>query len=117
MFVLVLLAGIAFGFHAFRKALGETPEQAARRLVRDAERLTGYRRAGPRWVRPAVATAIGWAAMTSVLMPVDPTLAVWAGGAMIFIGASAVIRTIPAPPHAHLDDLDRELLDLLDNAG
>jgi len=117
MFVFVLLAGIAFALHAFRKALGETPEHAARRLVRDAERLTGYRPTGTRWLRPALATAIAWAAMTTVLTPVDPTLAVWVGGAMVFTGTSAVIRTLPAPPHPHLDDLDRELLDLLDDAG
>jgi hypothetical protein len=117
MTVVIMIAAVACAYRVFRRAMGESIDQATRRIVRDAEKLAGYRRPALRWVRPALATAVAWAAMSFVLTPVHPTIAVWVGGAMVFVGTAAVVRAVPGPGRIHPDDLDRALIELLEGTG
>lgn len=81
-----------------------------RQLLRAFRSVISARR---RLARHLVAVPAGWMAVTTVLTPVSPALAVWAGGVVVALGASLVATTRPA-----LDfdaaELDLELRALLD---
>jgi len=116
MYLVILLVAAVYAYRVFRKVLGETTDQGVRRILDEAERLTGYRKPNRRWIRPAIATVLAWSAVTALLTPVDPTMAVYVGGAMVFAGVAAVIRSVPDPTRIHPDDLDRALIELLEQA-
>jgi hypothetical protein len=110
---LILVGLIWFGVHSFRKALPESID-TGHDVVAEAERLTGYRSHPRRWIRPVVATTIAWASLMATLTPIDPTLAVWVGGAVVMLGSLATGLSIGDP--LKLDDatFDAELRNLLD---
>jgi len=114
MMFVILALGSVLAYRMFRRGLGETTDQAARRLVVEAERLTGYVRPRRRWLRPGVATLLCWAGIMTTLTPVSPELAIWVGGAVIAVGALAVAKVLPDPVNIDPDDLDRELMELLE---
>ena len=112
MLVLVLICLATYAIISFRRAL--QPTDASARVLAEAERITGFRRPRVRWVRPTLATAAAWAGIMVTLTPVDPTMAVWIGGAIVAVGTAAVIRSVPNPIKIDDDEFERELRDLLD---
>jgi hypothetical protein len=117
MLAFIVLCGLAiYAFNSFRRAIGESPEAAARRVIAQAEALTGYTHPHKRWIRPAVATIACWVGIMVTMTPAGPAIAVWVGGAVIAVGAAAVFFTLPDPTRVDPDQLDLELRALLERS-
>jgi hypothetical protein len=114
MLYVILVVASLYAYRLFRRGIGESSDQAVKRIVDEAERLTGYVTPRRRWLKPALATVLCWVGLMATLTPVSPSLAIWVGGAVIALGAMAVAKALPDPIRIDPDDLDRELIDLLE---
>ena len=113
MLVLVLICLAAYAVMSFRRAIAVHDTPSARVLA-EAKRIANSRSPRRRWLRPALATALAWAGIMVTLTPVNPTLAVWIGGAVVMLGAVAVMATLPNPMRIDDAEFEQELRDLLD---
>lgn len=91
-----------------------TRPRPGRRPVASVERAPGRCPHRPRWGRVAAAAGMGWCFAEPALVGVAPSLAVWAGGAVVTVGA-VVPAKVRADPR-RLDDhgFDRRLREMLD---
>jgi peptidoglycan/LPS O-acetylase OafA/YrhL len=115
MLWVLLIAGSVYTYITLRRALGESPERAADRVLAEAERLTGAApRGSRRWLRPVIATVLCWIGVTATLGAVAPAAAVWVGGLVVVVGAAGVIASSPDPTKIDDDEFERELRALLE---
>jgi uncharacterized membrane protein len=85
-----------------------------RRLVASVERALGHRPDRTHWGRIAVATFVGWCLAEMALVGVAPTLAVWVGGAVVTVGAVALVKVWGDPYRLDDHEFDRRLREMLD---
>lgn len=110
---LILMGLLWYGIRTFQRSV-RPMISADHDVVAEAERLTGIRRARHRWVRPVLATTIAWGGLMATLTPVNPTLAVWVGGAVVMLGAVATALSVPDPTQIDDAEFDEALRNLLD---
>jgi hypothetical protein len=87
-----------------------------RRLVRSVERALGHRNLNGSWGRVVSLTVACWVATVLGVSFASPALAVWAGGAVVAIGAGELIRRWADPYRLDDREFDRRLRELLDQA-
>ena len=109
----LILTGMAWcGIRLFRRSV-RPGINADHDVVAEAERaLEG--RASRAWLRPVVATTITWGLVSALLTPVDVSLAIWVGGAIITVGALATIWSIPDPTKIDDAAFDLEVQNLFE---
>lgn len=109
LFSLICLA--TYAVVTFRKAIAPVNEPEGGVPMKGRSSM---RRAESQWVRPMVATVLAWSGITLTLTPVEPTMAVWVGGAVVAVGTAAVLKSIHNPYRIDDAQFDRELRELLE---
>jgi hypothetical protein len=111
--LLVLICLAAYAVMSFRRAIAvhDTPST---RVLAEARRIANSGSPRRRWLRPTVATVLGWSGIMVTLTPVNPTMAVWIGGGVVMLGTAAIVASVPNPMKIDDAEFERELRDLLD---
>ena len=109
---LILMGMVWYGIRLFRRSVRPVID-ADHDVVAEAERVLEGR-PGRAWLRPVVATTTTWVLVSALLTPVDISLAIWVGGAIITVGALATVWSIPDPTKIDDAAFDLELQNLFE---
>jgi hypothetical protein len=118
-FIMLLFALICLAIYAmvtFRKAIAPVDAQDGSQSTEGLSKKgrSSMRRADSQWIRPMLATVLAWSGITLTLTPVNPTMAVWVGGAVVAVGTAAILKSVHDPYRIDDAQFDRELRELLE---